>query len=46
MNDDNNREDSVRTTVRELVLYLLFLANIVMSKIALCFCMDLTGHIK
>jgi len=29
MNEDNNREDVVRTTVRELVLYLIFLGVIV-----------------
>ena len=31
MNDTADREDSVRTTVRELVLYLLFLAVIVVT---------------
>ena len=33
MNDDLDRENSVRTTVRELVIYLLFLMVIVLCKI-------------
>ena len=32
MNDDLDRENSVRTTVRELVIYLLFLMVIVLCK--------------
>ena len=35
MNDDLDRENSVRTTVRELVIYLLFLMVIVLCKIQL-----------
>ena len=33
MNDDLDRENSVRTTVRELIIYLLFLMVIVLCKI-------------